>query len=135
MLRLARERNELRVVADQYGCPTYAPDIAFAITKIARSLVEEPEVNHPRGLFHLCGSGETNWAAFASEIFTMSTAGRDSRTVVIPIPTADYPTPARRPANSRLDTGKLACIHQIRLPDWRTSLSICLTRLGGELSA
>jgi dTDP-4-dehydrorhamnose reductase len=117
MLRLAREHNELRVVADQYGFPTYAPDIALAITKIARSLVEEPEVNHPRGLFHLCGSGETNWAAFASEIFTMSTAGRDNRTVVIPIPTADYPTPARRPATSSLETSKLARVHQICLSD------------------
>jgi dTDP-4-dehydrorhamnose reductase len=68
MLRLARERNELRVVADQSGCPTYAPDIAFAIMKIARSLVEKPGANNLRGLFHLCGNGETTWAAFASEI-------------------------------------------------------------------
>jgi dTDP-4-dehydrorhamnose reductase len=132
MLRLARERSELRVVADQYGCPTYAPDIAVAILKIARSLVEEPEVNQVRGLFHLCGSGETTWAGFASEIFTMSAEGRDKRTAVIPIPTVDYPTPARRPANSRLDTGKLARIYQIRLPDWRVSLSTCLGRLREE---
>jgi dTDP-4-dehydrorhamnose reductase len=132
MLRLARERSELRVVADQYGCPTYAPDIAVAIMKIARSLVEEPEVNQVRGLFHLCGSGETTWAGFASEIFTMSAEGRDKRIAVIPIPTADYPTPARRPANSRLDTGKLARIYQIRLPDWRVSLSTCLGRLREE---
>jgi dTDP-4-dehydrorhamnose reductase len=132
MLRLARERNELRVVADQTGCPTYAPDIASAIMKIARSLVEKPDIDHLRGLFHLCGSGETTWAAFASEIFAMSTEGRDKRTAVIPISTADYPTPARRPANSRLNTGKLARIHQIRLPDWRVSLSACLAHLKGE---
>jgi dTDP-4-dehydrorhamnose reductase len=88
--------------------------------------------NDLRGLFHLCGSGETTWAAFASEIFTMSIEGRDKRTAVIQIPTADYPTPARRPANSRLDTGKLARIYQIRLPDWQVSLSTCLVCLSEE---
>jgi dTDP-4-dehydrorhamnose reductase len=132
MLRLARKRNELRVVADQYGCPTYAPDIALAIMKIARCLVEKPGANDLRGLFHLCGSGETTWAAFASEVFAMSAEGRDKITAVIPIPTVDYPTPARRPANSRLATGKLARIYQIRLPDWRVSLSTCLGRLREE---
>jgi dTDP-4-dehydrorhamnose reductase len=132
MLRLARERNELRVVADQYGCPTYAPDIALAIMKIPRSLVEKPGANDLRRLFHLCGSGETTWAAFASEIFAMAAEGRDKRIAVIPIPTADYPTPARRSANSRLDTGKLARIYQIRLPDWRVSHSTCLGRLREE---
>lgn len=132
MLRLARERNELRVVADQYGSPTYAPDIAFAIAKIARRLVEEPDVYQLRGLFHLSGSGETTWAAFASEIFAMSAGRRESGPTVIPIPTAGYPTPARRPANSRLDTGKLARIYQIKLPDWPISLRTCLAYLREE---
>jgi dTDP-4-dehydrorhamnose reductase len=135
MLTLAGERSELRVVSDQHGSPTYAPDIALAIIRIAQRLVEKPDAYHLRGLYHLCGSGETNWAAFASEIFARTAGARDHETTVIPIATADYPTPARRPANSRLNTGKLARVHQIRLPDWRISLSTCLTRLGEQISA
>jgi dTDP-4-dehydrorhamnose reductase len=129
MLKLGQGRNELKIVADQSGCPTYAPEIASAIVRIALALCENPEAGSLRGLFHLCGNGETTWAAFASEIFAIYARTSGKRTTVIPISTADYPTPARRPANSRLDTGKLARTHQIRLPDWRASLSNCLTRL------
>jgi dTDP-4-dehydrorhamnose reductase len=129
MLQLAQTRSELRVVADQFGCPTYAPNIASAIVAIAQNLLDRPAELRLRGLFHLSGTGETNWAEFASAIFAISAGLGRPDPSVIPISTADYPTPARRPANSRLDCTKLACIHQVRFPHWRVSLEDCLTKL------
>jgi dTDP-4-dehydrorhamnose reductase len=132
MLSLAGARDEIRVVADQFGCPTYAPDIAIAVVTLARNLVNQPENNELRGIFHLCGTGETNWAGFASAIFESLRAQGKKAPVVVPITTAEYPTPAHRPANSRLDCGKLARFHGVRLPPWRESLEECLRLLTKE---
>ena len=129
MLTLAQSRNELRVVADQHGCPTYAHDIAVAIVAIARNLLDRPHDDQLRGIFHLASAGETNWAEFASVIFGSLSRLGERVPVVKPIPTSEYPTPARRPANSRLDCTKLARLHGIQLPSWRTSLRACLERL------
>jgi dTDP-4-dehydrorhamnose reductase len=84
-----------------------------------------------RGIFHLSGGGETNWADFAREIFAGLAARGGKRMTVESIGTADYPTPARRPANSRLSCAKLADCYGIRLPNWQESLSACLDRLVG----
>jgi dTDP-4-dehydrorhamnose reductase len=134
MLALAQSRDEVRVVADQCGCPTYAPDIAAAIIGIARNLLKSPVDPRLRGIFHMTGSGQTSWAGFAEAIFRFL-AEKGLRTPVLtPITSADYPTPARRPANSRLDCSKIATVHGIKLPLWRDSLEVCLEQLITECS-
>ncbi len=120
MLRLSESRDEINVVADQFGCPTSANDIAQAIVTIAEKLVTDPSA-HLRGVFHLSGTGETSWAEFARQIFAFSARDGGKQMTVNPITTAQYPTPARRPANSRLDCGKLETAYGIRLPAWQTS--------------
>jgi dTDP-4-dehydrorhamnose reductase len=129
MLALAANRNEVRVVADQRGCPTYAPDIAVAVLAVARNLLNSPGDSRLRGVFHLAGSGETTWAEFAEAIFNSGAVKGGHRPAVIPIRSVDYPTPARRPKNSRLDCAKLARVHGVQLPEWRVSLKACLDRL------
>jgi dTDP-4-dehydrorhamnose reductase len=129
MLTLAQTRDELRVVADQYGCPTYARDIAVGLVAIARNLSDRPKDKELRGIFHLAGTGETNWAEFASTIFESLRMLGKRVPVVKPITTVEYPTPARRPANSRLDCSKLACSHSVQLPPWQTSFKDCVSRL------
>jgi dTDP-4-dehydrorhamnose reductase len=129
MLGLAQTRDEVRVVSDQLGCPTYAPDIAMAIIAVARDLVSKPNDPRLRGVFNLAGGGETTWADFAAAIFSFL-AGKGMRTPMLtPIASADYPTAARRPANSRLDCSKLERVYGIKLPTWRSSLVNCLERL------
>jgi dTDP-4-dehydrorhamnose reductase len=129
MLALAKSRDEVRVVADQLGCPTYAPDIAVAIVAIARNVLRDPLDPLMRGIFHLAGSGETSWASFAAEIFAFLEAKGLRKPALTPIASAEYPTTAHRPANSRLSCAKLARVHGIELPSWRESLDICLERL------
>jgi dTDP-4-dehydrorhamnose reductase len=129
MLALAKNRDEVRVVDDQYGCPTYAPDMAVAIIRIARNLSGNPSDPRLRGIFHLAGRGETSWAGFASAIFAFLAAKGLRSPALTPIVSADYPTPARRPPNSRLDCRKVAAVHGIELPLWRDSLGNCLELL------
>ncbi|MCZ7887206.1 dTDP-4-dehydrorhamnose reductase [Agrobacterium salinitolerans] len=128
MLRLSENRDEINVVADQFGCPTSANDIAAAVVTIARKLVEDssPSV---RGVFHLSGTGETNWANFAKQIFAFAKEHGGKSIVVNDITTAQYPTPARRPANSRLDCSKLEEVYGIKLPSWQTSTRAVVTAL------
>lgn len=120
MLRLAESRDTIRVVADQHGCPTSAIDIATAIVAIARRLISDGSQDL-RGIFHLAGTGETTWAAFADKIFAASGTFDGKHIKVESISTADYPTPAKRPANSRLNCNKLEQRYGIRLPNWEES--------------
>jgi len=129
MLRLAGDRDVLRIVADQYGTPTYAPDIAAAIVDIARTALDAVDAHEWRGLFHMVATGETNWAGFAEEIFRVSAEHGGVSAGVEPIATADYPTAAVRPANSRLDTTKFANVFGRSLPDWQSGVRRCLTAL------
>jgi len=129
MLRLAKEREEVGVVADQIGSPTSALDLADAILAVGRNLLEKPQDRSLRGIFHAAGTGFASWAEFASEIFALSARFGGPTAVVRPIVTADYPTPAKRPPNSRLDCTKLMSIHGVMLPPWQNSLAICLERL------
>jgi dTDP-4-dehydrorhamnose reductase len=129
MLRLGRERDEVSVVDDQLGCPTSALDIADAVLAVARNMVAAPDQPALRGLFHMAGQGEASWADFAEAIFSEAAAGGRRPVAVRRIASADYPTPARRPANSRLDATRLATIHGVSLPHWRESLTICVARL------
>ena len=130
MLRLGETRDELNVVADQNGCPTYAPEIARALLSVAQRVVADSDPAL-RGTFHLTGQGETTWAGFAEAIFAGSSMRGGKAVKVNPIPTSDYPTPAKRPANSRLSGEKLATTYDLRLDPWRVSLNDCLTRLTG----
>ncbi len=123
------ERSEVAVVGDQTGCPTSALDIADAVLSVARNLVAGPGDPALRGVFHMAAQGEADWASFAEAIFAEAAAHGRAPVAVRRIATSDYPTPARRPANSRLDGTKLAAIHGVRLPPWRGSLAACVARL------
>ncbi|MGO4171381.1 dTDP-4-dehydrorhamnose reductase [Bosea sp. TAF32] len=129
MLRLAETRDEVGVVADQRGCPTSALDIADAIFAVARNLVERPGEASLRGIFHMAARGEAVWADVAEAIFAEQVRLGGKSVAVKRIATADYPTPARRPANSRLDSTKLAVTHGVGLPEWQGSLRACVERL------
>ena len=128
MLRLAGDRDELGVVGDQVGNPTSALALADGILQVATNLVSDNS-QKLRGIFHITAQGEGNWADFAQAIFTASAARGGPTASVRPIDTADYPTPATRPANSRLDCALIARVHGVTLPDWRTSLDEVMDRL------
>lgn len=129
MLRLAETRDEVGVVADQAGCPTSALDIADAIFTVARNLIGQKDEASLRGVFHMSAAGEAVWADVAEAIFAERERQGGNQVRVKRIATADYPTPARRPANSRLDCGMLARAHGVKLPDWQSSLRACVARL------
>ncbi|MBK5265126.1 MAG: dTDP-4-dehydrorhamnose reductase [Alphaproteobacteria bacterium] len=131
MLRLAAGRDELGVVADQWGNPTSALDIADGILAVARNLVADPSP-HLRGIFHMTGAGATHWADFATAIFAASGRLGGPSARVKAITTAEYPTPAPRPANSRLDCGKLESVYGVRLPAWEISMADVVERVLGE---
>lgn len=126
MLRFGAERDEMRVVDDQRGSPTSAHDIADAICAAAPRLAETPEA---AGLYHLTGSGEGSWADLADAVFEDLRARQGRRPVLHRITTADYPTPAARPANSRLDSTRFETQFGYRAPDWPVSLGEVLGRL------
>lgn len=133
MLRLASERDELRVVDDQVGCPTYAPDIADALLTIARLIDRDGWRESYAGVTHLAGPDAVTWCGFARAIVA-SSAERGGRSPhVAAIATADYPTPAARPANSRLAADRLTALFDARLPPLATSLGACLDRLVGPV--
>jgi dTDP-4-dehydrorhamnose reductase len=128
MLRLAGERDEIAVVSDQWGNPTSALDIADGILHVARRLATGRSPGH-FGIFHLAGTGDTNWSGFAEMIMAVS-AGSDGPSAAIrPITTAEFPTKARRPANSRLRTDKLARVYGWRAPEWQRSTERTVERL------
>jgi dTDP-4-dehydrorhamnose reductase len=123
MLAVGKTRDRLTVVADQHGCPTTATDLADAILAIIARLHRtgwDPAYN---GIFHAAGTGATTWHGLA--VATFEEAARHGAKVpeVVPIATADWPTPAKRPANSRLDCTRLDVVFGVRLPHWRESLA------------
>ena len=112
ILRLSETRDHLTIVADQIGGPTPAAAVAQSCVTIAKALISEPDKG---GIYHFSGSPDTSWAGFAREIF--NSAGR--KVTVEDIPTSAYPTPAKRPLNSRLDCSSLTSQFGITRPDWR----------------
>ena len=124
MLRLGAERDRLTIVADQIGGPTAAGDIAAALLTMARAFAEGRGAS---GIYHFAGAPDVSWADFAREIFAQA---RMTGVRVEDIPTTAYPTPARRPGNSRLDCTSLEAAFAIVRPDWRTSLAAVLKDLG-----
>ena len=127
MLRLAETRDELGVVADQIGRPTWAEDCARGALRAARALLDD-EI--PGGqVFHLAGEGDAVWADFAEAIFEQSARRGGKRPRVRRIATSDYPTPATRPANSRLDCAKITAALDWPMRPWRQSLASCFEEL------
>ena len=133
MLRLANERDELKVIADQFGAPTGAELLADVTAHAIRTVQTRPEL---AGLYHLVASGETSWYDYAQ--FVIAFAKQSGETIRVtpdaikPIPTTDYPTPAKRPLNSRLDTTKLKTTFDLQLPDWRDGVRRVLTEILGK---
>lgn len=128
MLRLGAERPELKVVADQFGAPTWSNTIAgLTAHVVSQAFAEDDEAAwwHARSdVYHLTAGESTSWHGFASAIFDL--ANLDRRPEVLPIPASDYPTPAKRPANSRMSNEKLAQVFGLRAPRWDDALRLCL---------
>jgi dTDP-4-dehydrorhamnose reductase len=129
MLRLGETRDTIGVVADQIGAPTNALDIADAILDICHILKGQRDNEDLYGLFHLAGGGAASWADFAEAIFTEAAARGRKPVTVARIATTQYPTPARRPRNSQLDTQRLATTYGVSLPPWRKSLPQVIAKL------
>lgn len=128
MLRLARERDELRVVGDQWGCPTHAGDIAITLVKAARALVAGTLAP---GIYHYAGSPACTWHAFAEQIIESALAKGmlAKKPRVISIATHEYPVAATRPANSRMDSSKLCSALGIDSPRWQAGLDKLLDHM------
>jgi len=129
MLRLSREREEVRVVADQFGCPTWTGDLADALVSVANQ-IEQNRASIQWGTYHFCGSGKTTWHGFAEAIVAEGRQREQLRVKrVVPITTAEYPTPAARPAWSVLDCGKIERNFGIVANNWQAGLSAMMSEL------
>lgn len=133
MLRLAATRDSLSVVSDQFGAPTSAALLADVTAHLVRQVQREGADAFPFGLYHLAAGGETNWHEYACAVIgAAAKAGRPLKIApeqIVPILAAAYPTPARRPANSRLDTSKLRDSFGLTLPHWREGLAHVLQQI------
>nr|WP_314543953.1 dTDP-4-dehydrorhamnose reductase [uncultured Massilia sp.] len=133
MLRLARERDALRVVADQCGAPTPAALLADVTARLLRQHARAGGEHFPYGTYHVASSGATSWHGYAQYVLAAAlAAGHDLNTTperVLPVTTADYPTAARRPANSRLDTTRLRQTFGLVLPPWQQGVDGVLAHL------
>lgn len=129
MLRLGRERDEVGVVADQRGAPTAAADLAGVVTRIVGRLAAGAPI--PWGTYHFSNTGETTWFAFAERVFRRLEAVEGHRPRSRAIATADYPTPARRPAGSRLDCARIRAALDLDIPTWEDGVDRVLDELLG----
>lgn len=129
MLRLAESRDEVRVVADQHGAPTSADDLADAILDIAPRLTERCDASDVWGTYHVTGGGQTTWHGFAAAIFTEAARIGMRAPRLVAITTADYPTPARRPAYSVLDTSRAKAKLGIVMPTWNDGVRRALAEI------
>ena len=119
MLRLGKEREEISVVNDQFGSPTYAKDLANVLLTIIK------EEKSEYGIYHYSNEGIASWYDFATAIFDIS----NTKIKLLPITTVAYPTPAKRPRYSVIDKSKLKRMLGIEIPNWRNSLGNCLKEL------
>jgi len=133
MLRLAAERDRLSVVADQFGAPTSAALLADLTAHLVRQHQRTGEEGFPYGTYHVVAAGETNWCDYARFVIGEAlAAGRPLKATpdtVLPLTTADYPTPAKRPANSRLDTSRFRTTFGLHLPHWQEGVRQVLQQL------
>jgi dTDP-4-dehydrorhamnose reductase len=128
MLRLAQTKGRIGVVDDQYGSPTYAPHLAEAINSVSQRLIADRDPSLC-GVFHATARGDCTWRGFAEAIFDGARARGGPSTAVDPITSAQFPTPAARPINSRLDSSKLERTYGVALPHWRVGLDACLDEI------
>jgi len=130
MLRLAAERERLTVIDDQHGAPTGADLIADVTAHAIRQALQQPDLS---GIYHLVASGETSWHGYASHVITQARCVRPDLALrvneIAPVPTASFPTPAQRPHNSRLHTGKLQQAFGLVLPPWQAGVNRLLTEI------
>jgi dTDP-4-dehydrorhamnose reductase len=129
MLRLARDRDEIAVIDDQWGCPTFAADLAAMIISIGDKLASVDDRSRFYGIYHASSAGETTWCRFAREIMAQSAAKSGPACRVRAIASSEYPTRAKRPAYSCLDCSKVKRVFGISPPRWQTSLQACLDLL------
>ena len=136
MLRLASERDQLKVIADQIGAPTGADLLADVTAHAIRTVQSQPARADLLGLYHLVASGHTNWHDYARFVIEWARAHglpvRVAPDAVLPIPTAEYPTPAQRPLNSRLDTSKVCEAFGVTLPHWQQGVERMLIEISGK---
>lgn len=128
MQRLARERDSLAVVDDQFGAPTWSRLVAEASALTIARWLDRPDRAAASGIYHLSCGGRTSWHGFAAAILAQPAATDGKLARLTAIPGCDYPTPAARPLNSQLDCGKLAAVFGVRLPAWESALALCLER-------
>ncbi|WP_027015183.1 dTDP-4-dehydrorhamnose reductase [Comamonas composti] len=130
MLRLAQERERLTVIDDQWGAPTGADLLADITAHALRHLRTRPEDG---GLYHCVASGETNWHTYASYVIAQARQAQPAMNIkateIAPVPTSAFPTPAQRPHNSRLDTGRLQATFGLQLPPWQQGVARMLTEI------
>ena len=131
MLRLGHERDELRIVKDQIGAPTWARFIADVTARVLKEAMRASDkTDATRGLYNLTASGATSWFGFAEAIFAEARVALGTKVPkLVPIPGSDYPSPAPRPLNSRLDNAKLIKTFGLQPPDWRTMLKACMQEI------
>ncbi|RQS70132.1 dTDP-4-dehydrorhamnose reductase [Burkholderia sp. Bp8963] len=134
MLRLAKERKEMKVVADQYGAPTWARSIADGTAQaLAAAMRERKAGAFESGLYHMTSAGQTSWHGFAEAVVASWRAAPDAAPLAVeqiaPIPTSAYPLPAKRPVNSVLSNAALNARFGVELPDWRTAVDLCVKDL------
>jgi len=130
MLRLAQERDKLSIISDQFGAPTGADLIADVTAHTIGSATQQPQVS---GLYHLVAGGETSWHEYASYVIDIArqsgVAIKVAQDAIEPVPTSAFPTPAKRPQNSRMDTALLQQTFELKLPLWQTGVSRMLTEI------
>ena len=132
MLRLAREKQHIGVVADQIGCPTSADDLADAISLIGARLTAADLDPSYYGVFHIAGAGSASWFDFAEAIMKEASARGLPSAIVQPLTTDQYPTAACRPRDTRLNCARLAATFEVKLPDWRESLGATFDKIKSE---
>ncbi len=136
MLRLAKERDQLKVIADQIGAPTGAELLADVTAHAIRTVQTTPDGQTLAGLYHLVAGGETSWYDYAKFVVEYARRVdlplRVAPDAILPIATTDYPTPAKRPLNSRLDTQKLQSAFGLLLPDWKDGVQRMLVEICGQ---
>ena len=135
MLRLGAERDALRVVDDQRGAPTAAGDLAHAALLAANALLRELDADDLRGIFHYQGAPSASWADFADAIFEAAQPFWGRRPELERIPSSEYPTPAPRPLDTRLDCRRFLTRFEVEQPDWRAAVAAAVTEALGASGA
>ena len=136
MRRLMQEKTEMKIVSDQVGAPTWCRDLAVASAQVLSQVLSPlGDATQPKhwGVYHMCNAGETSWHGFAQAIQAIDTSfGGPGAARLLPILTRDYPTPARRPLNSRLSCDKLEQTFGLRLQPWQRALALCMDEMNNR---